>query len=98
PRSSAIPKDSSAMSAWTSTAALDDDERVVIIDLPSFTSTVFIAAVFVVAGGVKGMAGLGLPTVAMGLLSLALPPSEAASLLLLPSLVTNVWQALAGPA
>jgi len=78
--------------------ALDDHGRVTIIDLASFTSTVFIGGVFVIAGGVKGMAGLGLPTVAMGLLSLALPASQAASLLLLPSLVTNVWQALAGPA
>ena len=55
------------------------------------------AATFVLAGLVKGVIGMGLPTVAMGLLALALPPAEAAALLLLPSLVTNVWQLLAGP-
>lgn len=58
----------------------------------------FAALVFVLAGIVKGVAGLGLPTVAMGLLTLQLPAAQAAGLLLLPSLVTNVWQALAGPA
>src|SRR4051795_5324678 len=59
---------------------------------------VFVAGVFVVAGGVKGMAGLGLPTVAMGLLSLVLTAADSASLLLLPSLVTNAWQAFSGRA
>jgi uncharacterized membrane protein YfcA len=46
---------------------------------------------------VKGVVGLGLPTIAMGLLGLLMPPVEAAALLLVPSLVTNVWQLLAGP-
>lgn len=52
---------------------------------------------FLLAGLVKGVIGLGLPTVAMGLLGLAMQPVEAAALLLVPSLVTNVWQLLAGP-
>ncbi|WP_291297750.1 sulfite exporter TauE/SafE family protein [Elioraea sp.] len=52
---------------------------------------------FLLAGVVKGVIGLGLPTVAMGLLGLAMQPVEAAALLLVPSLVTNVWQLLAGP-
>ncbi len=52
-----------------------------------------IAAVFVLAGAVKGVAGMGLPTVAMGLLGLWLPPAQAAALLVLPSLVTNLQQA-----
>ncbi len=56
-----------------------------------------IASVFPLAGLVKGVIGLGLPTVAMGLLGLMMPPVEAAALLLVPSLVTNVWQLLAGP-
>ncbi|MFZ5780818.1 MAG: sulfite exporter TauE/SafE family protein [Pseudomonadota bacterium] len=57
----------------------------------------FIAAVFVLAGFTKGVLGLGLPTVAMGLLAIALSPTRAAVLLVLPSLVTNVWQMLDGP-
>jgi uncharacterized protein len=60
-------------------------------------ATLFIAGVFVVAGVVKGVIGLGLPTISMGLLALIMPPVEAAALLIVPSLVTNVWQMLAGP-
>lgn len=52
---------------------------------------------FLLAGLVKGVIGMGLPTVTMGLLAVALPPAEAAALLVIPSLVTNVWQLLAGP-
>ena len=55
-----------------------------------------IAGTFFVAGLVKGVIGLGLPTIAMGLLGLAMPPAEAAVMLLVPSLVTNIWQLLAG--
>lgn len=56
-----------------------------------------ISATFVVAGLVKGVVGLGLPTVAVGLLGLIMAPTEAAGLLIVPSLVTNVWQLAAGP-
>ncbi len=56
-----------------------------------------VSAVFVLAGLVKGVVGLGLPTVAMGLLGLVMLPAEAAAILLLPSFVTNIWQLLAGP-
>ena len=56
-----------------------------------------VAVTFTLAGLVKGMIGLGLPTVAVGLLGLVMPPSEAAALLVVPSLVTNVWQLAAGP-
>lgn len=55
---------------------------------------VAVAAVFVVAGTVKGVTGLGLPTVAIAGLSLMLPLAQAAALLVLPSLLTNVWQYL----
>lgn len=51
---------------------------------------------FVAAGLVKGVIGMGLPTIAMGLLSLVLPPVQAAAVLVIPSLVTNVWQLFAG--
>ncbi|HEV7264473.1 MAG TPA: sulfite exporter TauE/SafE family protein [Falsiroseomonas sp.] len=56
-----------------------------------------ITGTFLLAGLVKGVIGLGLPTVAMGLLGLAMLPVEAAALLLVPSFVTNAWQLLAGP-
>ena len=61
------------------------------------TSTLlFICLVFALAGLTKGVIGLGLPTIAMGLLAVVLPPAEAAAVLILPSLVTNVWQMLDG--
>ena len=56
-----------------------------------------ITGTFIVAGLVKGVTGLGLPTVAMGLLGLAMSPVKAAALLLVPSLVTNLWQLFTGP-
>ena len=56
----------------------------------------WIALIFLPAGLVKGVIGLGLPTIGMGLLALLMSPAEAAAMLALPSLVTNVWQMLAG--
>ncbi|WP_136413242.1 sulfite exporter TauE/SafE family protein [Herbaspirillum sp. ST 5-3] len=60
--------------------------------------TITSSLTFLLAGFVKGIIGLGLPTVAIGLLGLVMTPAKAASLLVVPSLVTNVWQLLAGPA
>ncbi|WP_170146159.1 sulfite exporter TauE/SafE family protein [Paracidovorax anthurii] len=50
------------------------------------------ALVFMLAGMVKGVVGLGLPTVSMALLALWMPPAQAAALLVVPSLATNLWQ------
>ena len=55
------------------------------------------ALAFLIAGFVKGVIGLGLPTVSIGLLSLVMAPAKAASLLIVPSFVTNVWQLASGP-
>src|SRR3954465_14528870 len=55
------------------------------------------ALTFLLAGFVKGVIGLGLPTVAMGLLSVVMAPAQAAALLIVPSFVTNVWQLATGP-
>lgn len=52
--------------------------------------------IFIVAGLVKGITGMGLPTVAMGLLGSLISPVAAAALLLMPSAVTNIWQMLSG--
>ncbi|MCP2005186.1 UNVERIFIED_ORG: putative membrane protein YfcA [Buttiauxella agrestis ATCC 33320] len=56
-----------------------------------------IICVFLLAGIVKGVIGLGLPTIAMGLLTVVMTPASAAGLLILPSLVTNIWQLFTGP-
>jgi uncharacterized protein len=63
----------------------------------SLEAALAIAAVFFAAGWVKGVVGMGLPTVAMGVLGLFMAPVQAAALLVVPSLVTNVWQFVAGP-
>lgn len=52
---------------------------------------------FLAAGVVKGVTGMGLPTIAMGLLGTVMPPANAAAILVLPSLVTNIWQLFSGP-
>lgn len=59
-------------------------------------SWIGVAAIFAFAGFVKGLIGLGLPTVAMGLLGSFMPAAQAAALLIVPSLVTNLWQMLTG--
>jgi uncharacterized membrane protein YfcA len=56
-----------------------------------------VAAVFMLAGTVKGVVGMGLPTVSMGLLGLFMLPPQAAALLVIPSLLTNLWQMWNGP-
>ena len=55
-----------------------------------------IVATFFLAGAVKGVIGLGLPTVSLALLTVATDLTSAMALLLVPSLVTNLWQALTG--
>lgn len=58
---------------------------------------VAVVLTFLLAGFIKGVIGLGLPTVAIGLLGLVMLPAQAVALLVVPSLVTNIWQLAAGP-
>lgn len=51
---------------------------------------------FFLAGAVKGVIGLGLPTVSLALLTVAIDLPNAMALLLVPSFVTNLWQAALG--
>jgi uncharacterized membrane protein YfcA len=57
----------------------------------------FIAAVFLLAGFIKGVIGLGLPTVSMGLLAVAMAPAHALAIVIVPGILTNIWQTFAGP-
>ena len=50
-------------------------------------AVVIVAAVFLLAGFVKGVLGLGLPTISMGLLAVTMAPGQAAAMLVVPSLV-----------
>lgn len=56
-----------------------------------------IAAAFLLAGFIKGVIGLGLPTVSMGLLAVTMPPSHALAIVIVPAVVTNIWQTFIGP-
>jgi len=76
------------------TAALPDTAGMFFPSVPDFAVAGFI---FFLAGAVKGVLGMGLPTVAMGLLGTVMPVTQAATLLTVPSLVTNLWQAARGP-
>lgn len=56
-----------------------------------------VTAIFVLAGVVKGVTGMGLPTIGIGLLSTVMPPVEAAALMIMPTILTNLWQLATGP-
>jgi uncharacterized membrane protein YfcA len=57
---------------------------------------IFGLAVFLIAGTVKGLVGLGLPTITIALTSLVLPLPEAIVLISLPTVIANLWQAAVG--
>ncbi len=61
-----------------------------------FGLTSAIVVTFLIAGTVKGVIGLGLPTVSLALLAVLFDLPTAMVLLLVPSFVTNLWQALVG--
>src|SRR5919107_406524 len=57
---------------------------------------IFGLAVFLLAGTVKGLVGLGLPTIVIALTTLVLPLTEAIAMIALPTIFSNVWQAAVG--
>jgi len=57
--------------------------------------TAFVIVIFALAGLIKGTIGLGLPAVSMGLLTIFMSPFQAATLLIVPSMLTNFWQLFA---
>ncbi|MDP6559489.1 MAG: sulfite exporter TauE/SafE family protein, partial [Candidatus Binatia bacterium] len=60
------------------------------------TTILTVTGTFLIAGAVKGVIGLGLPTVSLALLMVATDLPTAMALLLVPSFVTNLWQAMVG--
>lgn len=56
-------------------------------------SLIFIAAaVFVLAGTIKGIGGIGLPTASISLLSQFYDPYSAIALVIFPMMFSNIWQ------
>ncbi len=53
---------------------------------------------FLLGGMVKGVIGLGFPVVVLASLATTIGLKEAMALLVIPGIVTNIWQALAGGA
>ena len=49
---------------------------------------------FLISGSIKGLTGIGLPTVSMGILTLFMAPRLAIALMLLPMLLSNLWQVI----
>ncbi|MGI9206273.1 MAG: sulfite exporter TauE/SafE family protein [Woeseiaceae bacterium] len=52
---------------------------------------------FFLAGFVKGVVGFGFPIIVLVILTLTIGLFEALAILIVPTLVTNIWQALSGP-
>lgn len=64
--------------------------------MPDAPALLAITLTFLLAGAVKGVVGLGLPSIALALLTATLGLHSAMALLIAPAFVTNVWQALSG--
>ena len=62
--------------------------------MTDFLTLFIIGVTFFLAGGIKGIVGLGLPTISLALLVVMFDLVTAIILTLIPSLVTNIWQAL----
>ena len=66
------------------------------MSMPALDSMLIVALTFLLAGSVKGVTGLGLPSVSLALLTATLGLKAAMAILIVPSFVTNVWQAAVG--
>ena len=60
------------------------------------TQMLVIAGAFIVAGIAKGAIGMGLPPIALALMSFAVPLEDALAIMVVPSMATNIWQAIYG--
>ena len=83
-----------AMRGWSHNAAISLKIAAMFDQLATIGLVVF---AYLLAGFVKGVIGMGLPTVALGVLATVMTPSQAAAILIAPSLATNIWQMVAGP-
>lgn len=64
--------------------------------MPDPATIAIVLAVFVVAGTVKGTVGMGLPVVAVGLLTVTIGLHQAIVLIVVPALIANLWQLAIG--
>ena len=66
-------------------------------DLFSLEAIALVIFTFAIAGTVKGAIGMGVPIIALVFLSVPLGIKSAIAIMLVPAIVTNIWQAIAGP-
>lgn len=64
----------------------------------TFETVALVTITFLIGGFIKGAIGLGLPPVALAFMAAPLGVKAAMSIMLGPTIITNIWQALAGPA
>jgi uncharacterized membrane protein YfcA len=66
--------------------------------VPEFGSEIWIIALAVtlIAGAVKGLVGFAMPMIMISGFATVVPSEQAVAFLILPTLVTNAWQALRG--
>jgi len=62
----------------------------------TITQVLVIAGAFIVAGIAKGAIGMGMPPIAIGLMSFAVSLESAIAIMVVPTMVTNIWQAIYG--
>lgn len=62
----------------------------------TLTQMLVVAGAFIVAGIAKGAVGMGLPPIALGLMTFAVPLQDALALMVVPTMATNIWQAIYG--
>ena len=64
----------------------------------SYETLLLVAFAFFLGGVVKGVIGLGFPVVGLAMLATTIGLKEAMALLVVPGIITNIWQALLGGA
>ena len=64
--------------------------------MPSTETLIIITVTFLISGSVKGVIGLGLPSVSLALLTATLGLKDAMAIIIIPTFCTNVQQGLVG--
>ena len=60
--------------------------------MPDTFTILAILVTFLFAGMIKGIIGLGLPTVSLAVLTVIIGLPNAMALILIPSFITNLWK------
>ena len=64
--------------------------------MPDVLTILVVCFILFIAGGIRGIVGLGLPTISLALFAMMFDLVTAIVLILFPSLITNIWQAFSG--